>query len=182
MKKTWKVICCLLVLAAVFVLGWRVMQKVWPGIKEAVVYPVLPQLKPTPAPTPEPYEPKNGFKYGELIGETDSVIYYFYKDYCPYCRELEPLTAGLPKEIVLADGTVSQVKMICLNKVEDDMLKIITDYYDAHNIPEERRYVPAMVIGDKYLFLKEEIVPGLLEALTAGDGLKTELLDGKSRE
>jgi hypothetical protein len=38
-----------------------------------------------------------------------------------------------------------------------------------------------MVIGDKYLFAGEEIVPGLLEALTAGDGLKTPLLDGNER-
>lgn len=29
-----------------------------------------------------------------------------------------------------------------------------------------------MVIGDKYLFLKDEIVPGLLEALYQGEGLK----------
>lgn len=182
MKKALKVLCCLLALAIVFVLGWRVMPKVWPGIKEAVVYPVLPQLKPTPAPTAEPYMPHSDTIFGEPIGATDSVIYYFYKDYCPYCRELEPLTAGLPKEIVLADGTVSQVKMVCLNKVEEDKLKIITEYYDAHNIPDERRYVPAMVIGDKYLFLKAEIVPGLMEALMAGEGLKTELMGGKSRE
>ncbi|QTE75013.1 hypothetical protein JS518_03760 [Clostridiales bacterium FE2010] len=172
MNKGLKVICCLLVLAVVFVLGWRVMPKVWPGIKEAVVYPVLPQLKPTPTPTPEPYHPKSEAAFGDPIEETDSVIYYFYKDYCPFCRDLEPLMAGLPKEITLADGTVSKVKLLCLNKVEDDMLKIITNYYDAHDVSGERRYVPAIVIGDKYLFLKEEIVPGLMEAIYQGEGLK----------
>ena len=172
MKKGLKVICCLLVLAVAFMLGWRVMPKVWPGIKDAVVYPIMPQLKPTPAPTSKPYHPKSDVAFGDPIEETDSIIYYFYKDYCLFCKELEPLTAGLPKEITLADGTVSKVKLLCLNKVEDEMLKIITDYYDAHNVPDERRYVPAMVIGDKYLFLKEEIVPGLLEALYQGEGLK----------
>ena len=172
MKKALKVICCLLILAVVFLLGWRVMPKVWPDIKEAVVYPVFPQMKPEPTATPESYHPKSDATFGDPISETDSVIYYFYKDYCPWCKQLEPLTAGLPKEIILPDGTVSQVKLLCLNKVEDDMLQIITEYYDKHDIPEEKRYVPAMVIGDKYLFAAEEIVPGLMEALYEGEGLK----------
>ncbi len=45
------------------------------------------------------------------------------------------------------------------------MLRIFTDYYDTHEIPEERRYVPAKVIGEKYFFLKGKVVPKLLEAL-----------------
>ncbi len=173
MKKGVTVLCFILALIVVFLLGWRVMPKVWPSIKEAVVYPVLPQLKPTPEPTPKPYEPKSDSKYGDPIGKTDSVIYYFYKDYCPWCKQLEPLTAGLPKTVVLPDGTVSQVKLICLNKVEEDKLEIITRYYEEHSIPEEKQYVPAMVIGDRYLFAAEEIIPGLIEALMAGEGLKT---------
>ncbi len=172
MKKALKAICCLLILAAVFLLGWRVMPKVWPSIKEKVIYPVLPQLKPEPTATPTPYHPKSDTVYGDPVNETDSVIYYFYKDYCHWCKELEPLTGGLPKEIILPDGTVSQVKLIGLNKVDDDMLQVITEYYDKNNIPEDKRYVPAIVIGDKYLFGAEEIVPGLMEALYQGEGLK----------
>lgn len=37
--------------------------------------------------------------------------------------------------------------------------KIITWYYEEHGIPEEKQYVPAMVIGDRYLFGGEEIMP-----------------------
>ena len=81
----------------------------------------------------------------------------------------------------MPDGTVSNVKLICLNKVEDKYLQIITEYYDSHNIPEERRYVPVIVIGDKYLFTYEEITPELMNALVSGEGLKTQLLDGNSR-
>lgn len=182
MKKGLKILCCILVLAAVFLLGWRVMPRVWPGIKEAVVYPVFPHLEPTPAPTAEPYHPHSDTSLGDPIGKTDSVIYYFYKDYCPWCRMLEPLTAGLPKEITLEDGTKSAVKLVCLNKVEEDKLQIIWEYYETHGIPEEERYVPAMVIGDRYLFGNEIIVQELLNALTAGEGLKTGLLDGAERE
>lgn len=182
MKKSVKILCCVLALILAFGLGWRIMPKVWPGIKEAVVYPVFPNMKPTPAPTQEPYHPQGDYGFGNPVSATDSVIYYFYKDYCPWCRQLEPLTAGLPKQITLPDGTKSDVKLVCLNKVEDKYLQIITEYYEKHAIPEEKQYVPAMVIGERYLFAAEEIVPQLLEALTAGEGLQTELLDGNERE
>jgi hypothetical protein len=182
MKKSLKILCLVVALIAVFVLGWRVMPKIWPGIKEAIVYPVFPNMKPTPAPTQEPYEPKGGYAFGDPILETDSVIYYFYKDYCPWCRQLEPLTSGLPKQILLPDGTKSDVKLVCLNKVEDRFLQIITEYYETYGIEEEKQYVPAMVIGDRYLFAGEEIMGQLYDAILQGEGLKTELLDGNTRK
>ena len=182
MKKGLKILSSVLALVLVFVLGWRVMPKIWPGIKEAVVYPVFPNMKPTPAPTQEPYHPASEFAFGDPVSETDSVIYYFYKDYCPWCRQLEPLTAGLPKQIILPDGTRSTVKLIGLNKVEDRFLQIITEYYEKYSIPEEKQYVPAIVIGDRYLFAGEEIIGQLMEALMAGEGLKTPLLDGNGRQ
>ena len=182
MKKGLKILCGILALLLFFVLGWRVMPKVWPGIKEAILYPVFPDMKPTPAPTQEPYHPACDFTFGDPVSETDSVIYYFYKDYCPWCRQLEPLTAGLPKQIVLPDGTKSMVKLIGLNKVEDRFLQIITEYYEEHGIPEDRQYVPAIVIGDRYLFAGNEIIGQLMEALMAGEGLHTPLLDGNARQ
>ena len=181
MKKGVSVLVAMLVLGGVFLLGWRVMPQIWPGIKDAVVYPLFPQLKPEPVPTEAPYMPHSTATLEDTIYDSDSVIYYFYKDNCHYCRELEPLTAGLPQTITLADGTVSEVKFICLNKVEDKYLQIINAYYEEHDIPEERRYVPGVVIGDRYLFLKNEIVPQLMDALLAGEGLKTSMLDGLKR-
>ena len=181
MKKGVKVLIAVLVLGGVFLLGWRVMPRVWPGIKENVVYPIFPQLRPAAMPTLAPYEPHSTAALEEPVQVSDSVIYYFYKDYCGYCRELEPLTAGLPQQITLPDGTVSTVKFIALNKVEEKYLQIISAYYDEYNIPAERQFVPAIVIGDRYLYLKNEIVPQLMDALTAGEGLKTPLLNGSQR-
>lgn len=166
---------------AVFLLGWRVMPRIWPAVKEAVVYPVLPQLKPAPAPTQEPYLPKSSAAYGDPVSATDSLIYYFYKDYCPWCRQLAPLTGGLPKTVTLPDGTRSAVKLICLNKVEDAYFKVITDYYASCGVPEEEQYVPAVVIGSRYLFGGDEITAQLMDALMAGEGLTTPLLDGGQR-
>ena len=90
--------------------------------------------------------------------------------------------AGLPDQITLPDGSVSKVRLLCLNKVEDEYLWIITDYYEEHEVPEDRQYVPAVVIGDRYLFLEEEIVDQLMDALMAGEGLQTQMLDGAQRQ
>ena len=94
---------------------------------------------------------------------------------------MEPLTAGLPETITLPDGTQSAVKLVCLNKVEEPMLQVITAYYEQYGVPEEEQYVPAIVIGGRYLFTYNEIVPQLMEALTAGEGLTTPLLNGAER-
>lgn len=181
MKKGFKILCLAVALIAVFLLGWRVMPLAWPSIKEAVVYPVMPRLKPTPAPTMESYHPESSAEFGDPIAVSDSLIYYFYKDYCSYCRQLKPLMAGLPETVTLPDGTQSAVKLVCLNKVEQPMLEVITAYYDQHDIPQDRRYVPAVVIGGRYLHLADEIVGQLMDALTNGEGLTTPLLDGGQR-
>ncbi len=183
MKKPVKILCLVLALLLFFVLGWRVMPKVWPSIREGVVYPLIPGLRPAPteAPARELYAPESNTAFTDEIAATDSVIYYFYKDYCPWCKQLEPLIAGLPQQITLPDGTVSRVRVIALNKVEDEPLQVITDYYTAHGIPEEKQYVPALVIGEEYLFAGEEIIGGLMDALVTGEGLKTPLINGRER-
>ena len=181
MKRLAAVCLIILLLMLSFLLGWRVMPRIWPDIKEAIVYPVMPQLRPSPTPSIPPYVPESNTSYGDPISATDSLVYYFYKDYCGYCMELSPLMSGLPEEIFLPDGTVSRVRLIALNKVEDEAYEIISDYYEAQDIAGERRYVPAVVIGDRYLFLRDEITDQLMDALIHGEGLKTPLLDGAER-
>ena len=186
LRKGVMILCFILALSIAFVMGWRVMPIVWPRIREAVVYPIFPRMKPaepTPAPTQAPYVPESRAKtaFDAEIAEDDSVIYYFYKDYCPWCCQLAPLIAALPTHITLADGTGSTVRLICLNKAEDEALRIIEAYYDTYNIPEEKRKVPSMVIGDRYLFGGDEIGEWLLEALLSGEGLDTTLLNGATR-
>ena len=163
MKKGVRILCVVIVLGIAFVFGWRVMPKIWPGIKRNIVCRILPQTRPEPETEEEPelYTPKSSSRYGDEIAKTDSLIYYFYKDYCPYCMALEPLMAGLPDQITLPDGTVSKVRLLCLNKVEEG---------------------PAVVIGDRYLFLEEEVVDQLMDALMAGEGLQTQMLDGAQRQ
>jgi len=181
MKRLAAVCLIILLIMLSFLLGWRLMPRIWPDIKEAVVYPVLPQMRPSPAPSVPLYVPESNTSFGDPILANDSLVYYFYKDYCGYCMELSPLISGLPEEIILQDGTVSRVRLIALNKVEDEAYEIINDYYEAHNVAEDRRYVPALVVGDRYLFLRDEIIDQLMDALIHGEGLNTQLLDGAER-
>ena len=159
------------------------MPRIWPSIKKNVVCKVIPSfcsINQTETEI-ELYTPQSDTKYGDKIAEGDSLIYYFYRDSCPYCMGLEPLMAGLPNQITLPDGTISDVKLICLNKAEDEYLRIITNYYDEHNVPEERKMVPSVVIGNQYLFLNDEIVDQLMDFLIMGEGVETEMLDGAER-
>ena len=181
MKKRIIILIGLLALGLAFLLGWRGMPVIWPHIKKAVVYPLLPQMRPAPAPTQEPYVPHSTASLSDSITEKDSLIYYFYKEYCPYCRELEPLMAGLPKQITLKDGTVSDVRLVCLNKVEEECQQVATRYYDEHQIDEDHRFVPGVVIGERYLYLEHEIIEQLMDALVQGEGLNTPLLNGAQR-
>lgn len=181
MKRLASVCFIIFLVLLSFLLGWRLMPRVWPEIKETVVYRVFPQMRPDPTPSIPPYVPESNTSYGDPIEENDSLVYYFYKDYCGFCMELSPLISGLPEEITLSDGTVSRVRLVALNKVEDEALEIINDYYEVHDIAGDRRYVPAIVIGDRYLFLRDEIIDHLMDALVRGEGLDTPLLDGAER-
>ena len=182
MKKFIRFLALILAFCIFFLLGWRVMPRIWPAIKTKVVYRVLPQMKPTPAPvvTPAPYVPESNAELGEEIFPGDSLVYYFYKDYCPYCAQLEPLMAGLPEKITLPSGETSKVKLICLNKNDPEMERVISGYYADFEIPEEEQYVPAVVVGSHYLMPGREIIDTLMDALTAGEGVHTPRLSEKA--
>ena len=94
---------------------------------------------------------------------------------------IKPLISGLTDQITLPDGSLSKIKLLCLNKNEEKYKKIIADYYEEHSIPEDQHYVPAIVIGNKYLFLEETIEDQLMNSLVAGEGLQTEMLEGTQR-
>ena len=86
-----------------------------------MVYALLPNLRPEAKPEdtaavyePEPYVPEASAVLGDAIAADDSVIYYFYKPYCPYCAVLEPLLAGmlfLPTLLPLSKSSTSKVTL-----------------------------------------------------------------------
>lgn len=184
MHKKIKVLLALIVfisLAGSFLLGWRVMPKIWPDIKTNIVYKLIPSLEPEKE-EKAPYIPQSNAEFGDAISKTNSLIYYFYKPYCPYCEAIDALISGLPEKIYLPDGTESNIKLVAVNKEDKEGLKIIEQYYADNNIPEEKRFVPAIVIGDKHLMPGKEIIEQLSDALVSGKGLETPLLNGSERQ
>ena len=183
MNKKAKVIGAVAALCVSFLMGWRVMPRIWPTIRMNYINRLLPQSQPASESVNKRilYTPKSNSRYGDPISESDSLVYYFYKDDCAYCVALSPLISGLPDQITLPDGSPSRIRLLCLNKNEEKYKNIISDYYEGHNIPEDQRYVPAIVIGNKYLFLEESIEDQLMNSLVAGEGLQTEMLEGAQR-
>ena len=179
MRKFLAVIGALAILGVTFLAGWRVMIRVWPRVKPTVVS-VLNIPTPAPAPTPEPYLPEGNTQPGDPIAPGDSLVYYFYRETCPYCRIIDGMTSGLPDEITLPDGAKSRVRLVALNKSNEADMALIQQYYDDHNLGEDRQYVPSLIIGDRYLMGTDELDP-FLTALLSGEGLSTPLIDGSAR-
>ncbi len=111
------------------------------------------------------------------LTKNDSVVIYFYKTWCPYCKELEPLLDGIPEKITLPDGTTSTVRLYSYDKEVPEDMEIVKQYYEYLKIPEDRQFVPMIVIGSEALFLRDEIVPNLMNMLVQGKGRDTVLLE-----
>lgn len=128
-----------------------------------------------PEPTAEPEEDFHRNDDLRDLAETDSKIVYVYKPNCEFCAKVKPLLEGLPDAITLPDGTSSRVVFVSLDKDDYDQYQIVKQYYDALQIPEDHRYSPLLIVGDKFYMGYDEIVPNLLNALIAGDGVNTDL-------
>lgn len=123
-------------------------------------------------------EPEEDFyRNDELtnLSESDSKIVYVYKPNCEFCAKIKPLLQGLPENVILADGTVSRVVFVSLDKDDYDQYQAVKQYYEDLQIPEDHRYSPLLIVGDKFYMGYDEIVPNLMNALIAGDGLTTDL-------
>lgn len=107
------------------------------------------------------------------VSDDDQLIYYFYKDGCPWCDEISALLAALPDEVPTYDGKTTKLKFVGMDKNFVAHGELIEQYYEDHQIDEDRRYVPMLIIGDRDLFIGDEIVPALLPALFNGEGLDT---------
>ena len=133
------------------------------------------QIPAEPEPTAEPE--KDFYRNDDLAGlkESDSRIVYVYKPNCEFCAKIKPLLEGLPEHVILADGTVSRIVFASLNKDDYDQYQAVKQYYEDLLIPEDHRYSPLLIVGEKFYMGYDEIVPNLMNALIAGDGLLTDL-------
>ena len=109
------------------------------------------------------------------VSVNDSVILYFYLPWCRYCYEISPIMDNLPEYVILPDGRRSNVRLIGLNWEVPEEGYWIEYYHEYLNILAERRLVPLIIVGNRDLFLYDEVSAGLMVALEAGEGLHTPL-------
>lgn len=77
---------------------------------------------------------------------------------------------AIPSQITLPDSSIRQARFVSLEKQIPKKMDVVAQYYELFNSVPERQYVPMIIIGQKALFLKEEIVPSLLADLLAAMG------------
>ncbi len=179
MKRFLKVCLVLCLCGACFLLGWRVMPKAWPTIKQHTWYRVFP----TPAPTPLPsyaYTPE-GAAFTAPVAPTDSLVYYFYRPDCGSCISMQYLIEGLPEQVILPDGTVSTVKLVPIYSRDEELRPVVMRAYADYGVSEDEQSVPAFLIGDRCLMRTADIYQYFYEALLNGEGLTTPLLNGNTR-
>ncbi len=182
MKRFLKILLILLLCGVFFLLGWRVMPRVWPSIKQNVYYRIFPTPVPQTTPVPDyAYFPEGTAAFDDPIGPTDSLIYYFYREACGHCVSMKPFIEGIPDEITLPDGTVSAVKFIPINSRDEQLRPTVLKTYADFGVPEDEVQVPAMIIGDRCIMMPTDIWRYFYEALLSGEGLGTPLLNGGTR-
>ena len=148
------------------------MPSIWKRVKTLLSEPVVVERL--------MYTPPSTATLRDSFEESDSIMYYFYKDDCKYCEEIDAFFKGLPERIIFENGCVSDIELICVNKNID---KAICDtYYELAGIPLDERYVPAVVIGEEYLFAPSEIMENVYKLLLSGKGKDTPMLGRNTRE
>ncbi len=76
----------------------------------------------------------------------------FYSPTCPHCHQI--MTVDLPP---LLDTYGEQLAILAVNVLEPAGQRLYTAYLEQYQIPEQRRGVPALVVGDRVLVGSVEI-------------------------
>lgn len=96
-----------------------------------------------------------------VFAQDESCIYFFYGEGCSHCagveRELEKLEAKLPIHI--------QRFEIYSNR---ENLLLLKEYFDAFEVPQSQRGVPAIFLSDKYFIGDGAMITILSSELTSG--------------
>jgi len=84
-----------------------------------------------------------------------TCIYFFSGDGCPHCTRVEPYISQLESEY-----SKLEVHRFEIYNNRSNVL-ILNDYFNAYNIPDKQRGIPAIFISDKYLIGDKPILENL---------------------
>lgn len=87
--------------------------------------------------------------------EQSACIYFFYGDGCPHCARVEPFINQLESKYPNIEVHRFEIYNNRTNAL------ILNNYFDAYNVPDKQRGVPAIFISGKYLIGDKPILENL---------------------
>ncbi len=103
--------------------------------------------------------------------EQTTCLYFFYGDGCPHCARVEPFVNGLGQKYPGLEIHGFEIYDNRSNAL------ILNDYFDAYNIQEKERGIPAIFISNKYLIGDKPILEILEKELINGTGAECPKLE-----
>ena len=117
--------------------------------------------------------------YGLARAEsTVSTLYYLYVDGCADCAKAKALLDALPKTIMVVRGDYEFDSELVIRAVHIlDDAPMAAALFDAYSVPEESRFAPMLLAGERYregLSAMERFLQG---GLQRGEAMDTILVD-----
>jgi hypothetical protein len=118
-----------------------------------------------PAPVPVPTKPPADFP---VSGPNNSILVVLVTSGCENCEKAKVLLGKLPREITLADGSVSIVDIYYFSIAEDAGYLAAGHFFNAYKVPGAQQFVPTIFYTGGYLSGYEAIERGLNTILVSG--------------
>ncbi|RJQ17051.1 hypothetical protein C4573_03265 [Candidatus Woesearchaeota archaeon] len=102
-----------------------------------------------------------------VFGQDSKCVYFFYGDGCPHCAKVEPVIRNLESQ---SDYPVNVRYFEVYNNRSN--LVLLNQYFDAYDIPQNERGIPAVFIFNKYLIGDQPII-AQVDSLAKSEDAKT---------
>jgi Cytochrome c biogenesis protein len=115
----------------------------------------------------------------ENNGRKITVIYFYY-EYCKQCNEAGEILDELKKE--MQDGiSMDELDIRLFDASNDSTYGLLKRYYEEYDVPDKKRSLPIVFIGDTYLHGKSEIKDGLKKLINRVDLPETRVIKQTDR-
>jgi hypothetical protein len=117
-------------------------------------------------------------RFGLVMPDNRSVIYFLTATACESCMAVRTLIESLPSvvpvwnkgELISSDVEVREISI----SAEPEKARSL---FERYQVPDDKRYAPAVFMGETYYIGKEQVENEMLSALKAGAALGTPELE-----
>jgi len=94
------------------------------------------------------------FSLNFASAQNSTCVYFFYGNGCQHCAQVEPVLDNC------ANAESIELHKFEIYNNKENML-LLTQYFDAYNIPTSERGIPVVLIGNNYLIGDKPIIDNL---------------------